>query len=297
MFNFDGVRWDGHTFGKALDIYGKPTVPGDLDEANAQWVVYMKQRLREALPHVTVNYNYYPQKIREGTTLPKTYAVMGPNAYVLWESMRSRYKSPTDPLNVWESFVEAVRGEINEYARPHGNFQHFGWYACQSPIQQNHTQAVYYAAGGHWDTWTPLRYDAFAMRYGAYLWDMRFKNLPDGSTVAQVEDPEGRLWWKEFVQERPREGGGRLIVTHLINKPVHERQDEFEKDAPPVQKDVRVTLKPAAGERVVRAFLLNPDAERSEWGRELQAAAGEGRWSVVVPSVEFWSFIVWEVER
>ncbi len=297
MFNFDGIRWDGHTFAKALDIYGKPTVAGDLDEANAKWVVHMKERLHAALPNVTINYNYYPQSMGEGAPLPKTYQVMGPNAYVLWESMRGRFKDSNDPLNVWEGFVQGVRDEINDFARPHGNFQHFGWYACDSPIQQNHTQAIYYALGGHWDTWTPLRYDAFSMRYGAYLWDLRFKNLDDGSSVVQVADPKDRLWWKQFVQERPREGGGRLIITHVLNKPVHERQDEFEKEAPLLQQDVPVTLTPPAGERVLRAFLLNPDAEPTDWCTEMNPAREGDAWSVVMPSVEFWSFVVWEVGK
>jgi hypothetical protein len=297
MFNFDGVRWDGHTFGQAMDVFGNPTLTGDVDEANAKWITYMKERLRAALPNVTVNYNYYPQSTPEGRKLPKTYQAMGPHAYILWESMRGRFNSPTDPLNVWTNFVEGVRQEINLYARPNGNFQHFGWYAANSKIHQNHTQAIYYALGGHWDTWTPLRYDAFSMRYGQYLWDTSLRNLDDPTGLVQVTDPDGRLWWKQFVQEKKLDGGRRLLITHLLNKPVHERQDGFEKDAPPVQKDIKVTLTPPAGEKVGRAFLLSPDADRPGWCALLQPAQQGGAWSVVVPSVEFWSFVVWEVGK
>lgn len=298
MFNFDGVRWDGHTFGRAYDVFGQPTFAGDLDEANARWVKHMKQRLQAALPHVTVNYNYYPQKIREGTTLPKTYAAMGPNAYILWESIRGRYNNVNDPLNIWENFVEGVRGEINEYARPHGNFQHFGWYGTSSKIHQNHTQAIYYSLGGHWDTFgNPLRYDAFSMRYGRYLWDMALRNLEDPTGLVQVTDPNDRLWWKQFVQEKKLEDGKRLLITHVLNKPVHERQDGFEKDAPPVQQDVKVTLTPPAGEKVTRVFLLSPDADRLHWCAEVKPAPAGAAFSVVIPTVEFWSFLVWEVGK
>jgi hypothetical protein len=297
VFNFDGVRWDGHTFGKGFTVFGQPTVTGDLDEANARWVRHMKERLKAALPNATINYNYYPQKIREGPSLPKTYEAMGPNAYILWESIRGRYKDVNDPLNVWENFVEGVRGEINEYARPHGNFQHFGWYGTSSPIHQNHTEAIYYALGGHWDTWTPLKYDAFSMRFGAYLWDTRLRNLDDPTGLVQVADPNDRLWWKQFVQERALESGRRLLITHLLNKPVRERQIGFEEEAPPVQKDVKVTLTLPPAEKVTRAFVLNPDADRSGWCSKAHVSHEGGTWTVLVPSVEFWTFLVWEVSK
>jgi hypothetical protein len=293
MFGYDGIRWDGQTLEPGFDYTGKP-VAADLDVANAAWTRHMQDALHAALPNFTINYNYWPQNSGMGPKWPLTYKALGPHSYLLDESMRSRYKEFNDALNVWANFVEDVRGEINKYARPGGNFQHFGWYACDSKIQQDHTQAIYYALGGHWDTWTPLRYDAFSMRYGEYLWDTGLKNLPDGSTRVQVADPNNRLWWKQFVEERSRAGGGHLIVTHLMNKPVHERQDPFEKDAPPAQTDVPVTLTPPSGEKVRKAYLLNPDADRNHWCTQVQPTLAHGQASVVVPSVEFWSFVVWE---
>ena len=294
MFGFDGIRWDGQTLEPGCDYTGKPVAP-DLDVANAQWTAHMQDALHQALPGFTINYNYHPQAIEEGPKWPLTYKAMGPHSYLLWESMRGRYKEPNDPLNVWTNFIEGVRAQINGCARPGGNFQHFGWYACDSAIQQNHTQALYYALGGHWDTWVPMKYDAFSMRYGAYLWDLRFKNLPDGSSVVQVADPAGRLWWKQFVQQRPGDGGGQVIVTHLINQPVHDRQNAFEKDAPAVQTDITVTLTPPAGQKVRKAYLLNPDADRAQWCTEVKPRVQGGQASVVVPSVEYWSFVVWEI--
>jgi hypothetical protein len=109
-----------------------------------------------------------------------------------------------------------------------------------------------------------------------------------------VVDPNNRLWWKQFVQERPRAGGGHLIVTHLLNKPVHERQDEFEKEAPAPQTDIAVTLTPPAGEQVLRAFVLTPDADRNHWCARVTPVVREGRATVIVPGVEYWSFVVWE---
>ena len=298
MLGYDGIRWDGHTFGQAKDVFGKETLTGDVDEANAQWVTHMKSRLRAAVPDATINYNYHPQSTGEGRSLPKTYKAMGPNAYVLWESMRGRFNSPNDPLNVWSNFVEGVRKEITLYARPNGNFQHFGWYGSASPIHRNHTQAIYYSLGGHWDEFgAPMKYDAFSMRYGAFLWDTDLHNLDDPTGLVQVADPNDRLWWKQFVQERKLEGGRRLLITHLLNKPVHDRQNGFEKDAPPVQKDIRVALPLPAGEKTLRTFLLNPDADSAGWCTEVKPTTGSGGYTVVVPSVEYWSFVVWELGK
>lgn len=294
LLGFDGIRWDGPPLLPGFNVRGERT-DYDLDAQNAAWYARMRATLTAALPGYTVNYNFSPQKREERSgRLPKTYAALGPNAYILWESMRKAFKDPDSPLNVWEGFIEGVRGEINEYARPHGNFQHFGWYNSPSRVHQNHTQAIYYALGGHWDTGGPLRYDAFSMRFGAYLWDPALRNLPDGSRRVQVSDPQERLWWKQFVQEKPRQGGGHLIVTHVLNRPVKDRQDEFEKQAPPVQRSIAVTLTPPEGERVTRAFVLNPDAERDEWCREAELLREGGTGTVVIPRVEFWSFLVWE---
>jgi hypothetical protein len=296
-FDFDGVRWDGHTFGKAWDVYGRPTVSGDLDAANARWVVHMKSRLHAALPKVTINYNYYPQSQQEGQELPETYKVMGPNAYLLWESIRGSFNEAKNPLSRWEGYIEGVRNEINKFARPNGNFQHFGWYASDSPIHQNHTQAILYSLGGHWDTWTTLKYDAFSMRFGAYLWDTRFRNLPDASARITVTDPEQHLWWKQFAQERDLGTGRRLLVTHLLNRPVEERQTGFEKQAPAIQRDVKVTLTLQPGEKLARAYLVNPDADRAGWVTPATVTAEGQQAAVTVPSVEFWSFVVWELQR
>ncbi len=295
LLGYDGIRWDGQLITPGYDIHGN-RIDQDLDAQNAAWNSKMRKTLMEALPGYTVNYNYGPQSQGEGIPMPKTYQTLGPNAYLLWESMRGLYKDPNSPLNRWEGFIEGVRKEINDYARPTGNFQHFGWYGFEpaQEVHRNHTQAIYYALGGHWDAGGPLKYDAFSMRFGAYLWDTNLKNLPDGSVRVQVADPENRLWWKQFVQEKPRQGGGRTIVTHVINRPVQDRQDEFETQAPPVQRSVAVTLTVPEGEVVAGAALLNPDAERGQWCTEAELLR-EGRTAtVVIPSVEFWSFVVWE---
>ncbi len=295
LLGYDGIRWDGQLIGAGYDACGKK-IDSDLDAQNAAWNTKMRKTLMEAIPGYTVNYNYGPQSQQEGMVLPKTYKTLGPNAYLLWESMRSRYQDPNSPLNVWEGFIEGVRAEINDYARPHRNFQHFGWYDFDATqeVHRNHTQAIYYALGGHWDAGGPLKYDAFSMRFGAYLWDTSLRNLPDGSVRVQVADPNDRLWWRQFVQERAREGGGHLIVTHLLNRPVKDRQDEFEKEAPPPQADIGVTLTPPAGEKVLRAYVITPDADRNHWCAEVKPALEGGKASVIVPRVEFWSFVVWE---
>ncbi len=293
VLGYDGIRWDGQLITAGYDVFGK-RIDTDLDAQNAAWNTKMRRTLMDAIPGYTVNYNYGPQSQGEGVPLPQTYKTLGPNAYLLWESIRGTYKDPNSPLNVWEGFIEGTRAEINDYARPHGNFQHFGWYGMDSEVQQNHTQAILYALGGHWDTWNPLKYDAFSMRYGEYLWDTHLKNLQDGSALVQVADPQDRLWWQQFVQERPRAGGGRTIVTHVLNKPVHERQNEFEKDAPPLQTDVKVTLAPPPGAQVLKAYVLTPDANRAHWCAEVTPTVEGGKASVIVPSVEYWSFVVWE---
>jgi len=296
LFKYDGIRWDGHTFGASYNIAGKK-LQGDLDELNARWTKKMRAGLLKALPGFTVNYNYYPQSTDEGPKWPKTYDEMGPNAYVLWESMRGRFKDANDPLNNWEAFIEGVRKEVNGYARPHGNFQHLGWYASDSKIHQNHTQAIYYALGAHWDTFgLPLRYDQFSIRYGAVLWDTKLVNSADPSSFVQVADPNGRLWWKQFVQERSSENG-RLLITHVINKPMGARQDPFDKATPPVQQNVTVTVTLKPGEKLAHAYMLNPDADPAGWCTEAQVTRDGDRATVTLPSVEFWSFVVWEVQK
>jgi len=298
LFSYDGVRWDGHTIHKGYNVFGRP-VTGDLDEMNRQWVQFMETRLQKALPGFTVNYNYHPQTLGkgEGWRFPKMYKALGPNAYILWERMRSDFKNPKSPLNTWTNFAEAVRNEVNVYSRPGGNFQHVGWYASPSTIHQNHTQAIYYALGAHWDTWVKPRYAAFAMRYGAFLWDTKLTNLADPTPWVAVVGSADRIWWKPFVQQRRLDGGRRWVLIHILNRPVHERQNPFEKEAPPIQRNVRVTLTPGNGETLVRALVLNPDADRNAWCRAAKVQQADGRASVTVPSVEFWTVVAWELAR
>ncbi|HEY3396637.1 MAG TPA: hypothetical protein VGM19_03160 [Armatimonadota bacterium] len=295
-FHFDGIRWDGHTILPGWSVFGEK-LSDRLDERNAAWTRNMRSTLQKNLPGYTINYNYGPQSQEEGAVLPETYKAMGPNSYLLWESIRGSFKDPNSPLNRWEGYLEGVRAEVNQFARPTANFQHLGWYGTDSPIHQNHTQAIVYALGAHWDTWVGLKYDAFSMRFGAYLWDTQFRNLPDASPRIAVTDPEQHLWWKQFAQERDLGAGRRLLVTHLINRPVEERQTGFEKTAPAIQRDVKVTLTLQPGEKLARAFLLNPDADRNGWLTPAPVSVEGEKAVVTVPSVEYWSFVVWELQR
>lgn len=296
LFGYDGVRWDGDTFGANYDVFGNK-VKGDIDELNARWVRYMEERLMSEIPGYTINYNYHPQSQPEGRKLPKTYKEMGPNAYILWESMRGHYKNPNHPLNLWANFIEGVRAEVNKYARPGGNFQHLGWYAPKSEIHANHTQAIYYALGAHWDSWIKMKYDAVSMRYGYYLWDLRLRNANDAGEFLQVDDPEGRLWWRQFAQERALQDGGRELIIHILNKPLKERQSGFEKDAPPVQHNVRATLTLKPGERCLSAFLVNPDAKDRKWQTKLTPRQHGNKVTITIPFIEYWVFVVWKVRK
>lgn len=295
FYNYDGIRWDGIGIENEYNYKGENVKNWNEDDINAEWHERMEQGIKAIAPQASVNYNFGPLILDTTKRYTKTHRVLGPGAYVLWESMRGHWKDPNHPYNTWEKFVEAVRYESDE-TRKEGNFQHFGWYGCKNVAQRTHTQAIISALGGHWDTWYECAYDDAGMRFGAYLWDRRIRLIGKPEEMISVNDPEGRLWWKSFAARLDDEGGKSLVITHLLNKPLLDRQDDVKTTAPQPQANVRVSLKIPDGKKLASVTWVDMDDSARGWIHPLTASPKDGGQEVLVPSVKFWSFLVWEIQ-
>lgn len=292
FYNYDGIRWDGIEAHDSYNYKGERVKDFKNDDFNAEWHEKMERGIKERLPRAGVHYNFGNLVLDANKLWTKTYHTLGPGAYLLWESMRGLWKDPNHPYNKWENFVEAVRC-ASEDARKEGNFQHFGWYGCENIAQRTHTQAIYFALGGNWDTWYLCAYDAAGMRFGKYIRDVRLRLVDEPEGIIKVEDPEGRLWWKRFVTRLDEEG---LIMTHLLNKPLLEYQDDKSTAAPPIRSNIKVSMKKPGDKEIVSATWIDMDSDDRNWIHPLKTEKEGDYVTVTVPRVAFWSFVIWEVK-
>jgi hypothetical protein len=213
------------------------------------------------------------------------------------EIPRSSY-SAQSPHNRWQDYM-TYYAKISRIIHGLGGHHLIIGIDVQNPVDHLYLNVFTYAIGAHpYGNYHSLdlplgNYAQFATRYSSLIWDVdRLKPLANPETRLEVKSP-GPLWWKELASTRQTAAGKRQYIVHLVNPPVQERiyTDPTNQVPSPLQ-NVEVTLRPDQGEKISRAWLISADPTTHQ--TELPIATNEGRVSVTVPKVDFWSIVVFE---
>jgi hypothetical protein len=160
---------------------------------------------------------------------------------------------------------------------------------CSAPFAGVYSAVFTFASGTHpyldygWLGAKPGAYTRLMTRYGEYCWDSAFAPAGEGHAGVSVAS-KTPLLWERYVRQR-QAGDFLETVVHLIVTP---DWSEVNGHAHPWARAVSVS-KPCRSEPDV--WLLT--AEPEMMAVRLVADGGDGVYTVTVPEVRFWSFLVW----
>jgi len=174
-----------------------------------------------------------------------------------------------------------------------------GGYSClfmaeksTSPLAAAYSAVFTFASGSHpyldygWLGPMPGEYTRFMTRYGEYCWDPAFAPVSPQKAGVAVES-KSPLLWERYVRQR-QAGGLTETVVHLIATP-EPAPDKAARQSQLGWARAVTVRKICRSEPVV--WLLTAEPEMT--AARLQTARREDSYSVTVPSVHFWSILVW----
>ena len=298
MWGFDGARWDGQwnvsgDYGTAdfYDIHGdlNPRYP-ESDRHGVRNAKRYLTRLREAKPGFIHGYNYGIQfKEGAGKFLPAFFeATVGDRGWMLWETGDPMFRGREYGGVTWEYAYEAVK-DMARPARDVGG-EMYVHASAGTDVFNSHMCAIIFAHRGHLSSPTTLgHWYKFALRYGAFLYDLGLSLAPAAGIEVESEAP---VWWEETVYRRPGPAGGEQCIVHLINPPAQAKVDPKMNTAPEVQRNIAVSMPVPDGSTLTSAWVLSPDPDTH--ASPLTPSVSEGRAAVSVSELAFWDVVVFE---
>jgi hypothetical protein len=221
------------------------------------------------------------------------------HALILMEYLLNSAKPPN---HTWQAWAKNLT-EAAQRVRANGGQPSVGTMRGYLPggVSLATSQYLIFASGVHWgadagprysldDSWKRFR---FALRFAEYYYDPAFKLMDEAQREDVAVKAGERVFWKQFVYERPRPDG-RDVTVHLLNLP----RDDFiimHHTRPPVQKDIVVGLKLRPGEKLSRAAVLLPEPRPHAQLLAVKEVSGSAQ--VVVPQLQTAGIVVLEVRR
>lgn len=355
-WGMDGVRWDGHVSpryyhttsqGKAyFNHKGEPVPPREsVDHLTSLNLKYIKDAVRDVYPDYAFMANHMWQMggvlVKDDERSEEYASLAEGGAGICNEPFLAAY-IPGNPFNSWTNMSRMLVLEADK-ANEYGGYVYV--YPPQpstvNPVATRLIYPVLYAArnrpwfalalyngfmsGPHWVKEKELQYREaavpvarFATRYSAVLFGHGMERVKEPEKFLAVQG-QGEIWWRDYVHGRRLSATKRQVIVDLLNPP----PDEFvkalsdEKDIPMPKKDVSLTIRVRADERVVSAHYLSPDIEgmRKELslasddkgsvllydpaaGKPVEAGRmGASAARVVVPELKYWGIVVFNVEK
>ncbi len=313
MFGWGGCRWDCSFLPTAMsdplhlqaerpeedktwhDPSGKASTAlyPDPDRTGARLLRLWRQTVSRRHPDFI-----YGANLRSSEEMVKAFPMYFKEAtshsLILMEYLLNSSKPPN---HTWQAWAKNLT-DAAQRVRANGGQPSVGTMRGYLPggVSLAMSQYLIFASGVHWGADAGPRYSlddswkrfAFALRYAEYYYDPAFKLMDEAEKNVTVEG-NARVFWKQFVYERPRPGG-RDVVVHLLNLP----KEDFiimHHSRPAVQHDIGVRLKLQSGERVARAAVLLPEPRPHA---EALSVKGGG---AVVPELRTAAIVVLEVRR
>ena len=286
MFGWDGCRWD---WSFCPNMLSDPLFMGERAEDWYDWRGVPSSRLFADPDQTAVDCLRAWRKAVAERHPDFIYGTNYGSRPVLWK-MNPKYKreSARDALTLFEDMGSYQRGEwctfekwgrelvrrIDE-VRPFGAAPVVGFMSGLPPNSVSHNLARYLtiAAGIKWWDSNIISIDMpsdqvrnrFLLRYADYLYGTAFLH-PKEVPVA-LRSPS-RVLYEPFVRER-KVNGGREILVPILNMPQDNEYICCRHDAPPVQKDLRLSMQLESDEKVIGVWLMSPQhplkASRLSW--------------------------------
>ncbi|HEY3397600.1 MAG TPA: glycoside hydrolase family 66 protein [Armatimonadota bacterium] len=300
MFGWDGVRFDNAVYPAfGYDWQGHKIdggSPARKDQIEAQAWRYLRQRLQQELgPIFAVGTNDdYEFRGRN----PGAWDEVCKNGGLLMEEVPRSSYSPLSVNNRWVDYIARYH-EAGEAVRALGGHHLTIGFDMKYPVDHLYSNVLTYVDRTHpyaninSDDLPLGNYAAFITRYSALYWDVEHvKLLPDAEQRVKVA-ASGPVWWKDYACVRQTPEGKRQYLINLVNPPAQERiySDPTNKVRAPLQ-NVAVSLTLQAGDQITAAYLLSADPTMTRTALPLTRAGNAV--SVTVPTVWFWSLVVFE---
>ena len=171
-----------------------------------------------------------------------------------------------------------------------------GGYSCLFSIGSTPLAAIYsaiftFASGSHpyldygWST-MPGRYTQFMTRYGEYCWDLALVPLPPDKAGITVESTTPLLW-EPYLRSRKINGVLQTVV-HLITKPELDHKLSLQQSQVEWPRNI-VVKKVGTAEPTVWLLTAEPEVAAVR----LPVHRSGTSYSVTVPTLHYWSMLVW----
>ena len=298
-----------------MDEHGKPATALNYDGVQAQVIREINKNLAEVNPKFLQMVNGLPWEIMtlqrevEGKMLSIT-----DRAVLKKKLIENRDKF--DPLTakekniVWMSEVVTGRpanclyhtfGLIHQSAR-----QFTDQPICNSSLSYRKWEkiedfapalAMYYAngLGVYGNLWLSKecsslykKYTEFAIRYSEFLFDTDLKWVSETS----LSSGNDKVYFADTTFQRKRSGKN-ILVMNLLNLPDNRNFFKGAHNKPAVCSNFEISCKPDFKFKTARCYAASPDLNGTA-PVELPIKNTDGRLSVSVPSLEYWTLLVWE---
>jgi len=317
----------GTGFGKMIwNHAGKPIVDllpdGDLDRQSLHNIRIIKGAVQKAAPEFEWGYNAGYDFTAEEQ--PRTWKEVATNAGIWVEGgFRSGDEARANPSNTWAKYIDKLYLS-SQFVIRSGGYPIHGALDANSSVVRRFMNGIFLAQGSHvcWNgvPWTEyLDHSRFATRYCQYLFDPRIhpwwgypdihvtgwvqwedrnaKKIPPMATEAKITSSRPLFFPEKMLFHRDVSKTEKDTILHLFNHPRKPYVDYTEIDAPPVQKNIEVSLKVPKGMKPKAAWCLSPDAQPMHQKLAIRAA-DKGWVTVTVPQLIAWNLVVlaWEKE-
>jgi len=305
MFGWDGVRWDNTWYlvqGGLRDITGKPLASyGDPQQLTVRNVKRMEEVFRKELgPRFVWGANWEYGRHRDA--FPDAWDEMARSGGLMMHESHRKAYDRRHPLHRWEDFVAQIDREVRHTAGLGGHHLTIG-FDEQHNADQLYLQILTFALRSHpyshqyhlASEEVPGNYARFMTRYSALIWDVaHLTPIEDPERLFSVKAPHP-LWWKRFVCRRLTPDGRVQYIVHLVNPPLSEAIYEGPPAAVPAPcEDVRIAIRPPAGESVGKVVALTAEPKMSA-GPVPVTTAGD-RTIATLRKVRYWTVLVFEME-
>jgi len=355
FWDVDGVRWDGHispryyyTLGNTYFNYkGEPVPPIEtVDHLTAQNLRYIKDAIRKVYPDYVFMANHiwqmggvlvknghseeYAALAEGGTGIcnePFRHAYIRGNPFNKWSQMASMLVFESDKANEYGGYAYAYPPTPWEVSPVITRFIYSILYATRNrpwfaialygPFMRGAQSFIKQDDLSHFESAVPIA--RFATRYSSILFGYNMERHKEPERFLAVHGDRD-IWWKEFVHIRKISDTERQVVVDLLNPPLTEfvNPNADEKEIPPPQKEVKITIKVRADEKVTSAYFLSPDIEGMKMklsllpdegagsikvydpsaGKSVEMKqSGSGVVRVIVPELKYWGIVVFNIEK
>ncbi|MFH0796577.1 MAG: hypothetical protein V2A65_05900 [Candidatus Omnitrophota bacterium] len=320
MFNWDGIRFDGHWTLDGISYDNQVTYGYDgYMQAHGQdpdilSLRNMKQGIaiiHKFAPEFLFGYNYGFEYRNMGAQLPRTFEFCANNSAIVWESSRCMNREG-DPYHTWDMALDAFQGEV-DITRKAGGYEYIippdpGTVAF-APGFARHYLPVLYASGAHlfasafsneqsmlhysgFSTEESIPIHRFAMRYSRFLYDLSIRRgLPAGCDLKVEGDG---LWRSNLITTQPGiNKNERIIVCHILGKRANNVININDRAEPVPVTKCKVSLVIPASMKISSVSWIAPEKDFIP----IEFKSDILKQTITLPDTPYWSALIIQLRK